>query len=201
MNETLQLLRAADHVRMPWKNGGGITTEIAAYPAGAMLDNFDWRVSMADVAQDGPFSMFPGVDRTLAVVTGAGLRLVIDGQAPQSVTPGSAPLSFPADVPVQCHLIEGRIVDLNVMSRRGTWQHRLDPISVHGAMQLPHGAPQWLVVCHRGCANIEAAGMALSLSPGDAAVGTGAAASLTAVEPSLLSYIGLWPVQGALRAT
>ncbi|MBM7325185.1 HutD family protein, partial [Agrobacterium sp. S2] len=49
---------------MPWKNGGGVTTEIIVHPAKASMADFDWRISMANVAQDGPFSIFPGVDRT-----------------------------------------------------------------------------------------------------------------------------------------
>ena len=51
-----RLLKPADYVRMPWKNGGGQTTEIVVHPAGATLAEFDWRVSIADVDADGPFS-------------------------------------------------------------------------------------------------------------------------------------------------
>ncbi|MDP1908248.1 MAG: HutD family protein, partial [Hyphomicrobium sp.] len=43
----MRILRAKDYRRMPWKNGGGETTEIAISPEGAALDSFDWRVSMA----------------------------------------------------------------------------------------------------------------------------------------------------------
>ena len=50
----------------PWKNGGGSTTEIAIAPLGATVDKFDWRISLATIANSGPFSVFPGVDRTLA---------------------------------------------------------------------------------------------------------------------------------------
>ena len=60
----MRVLRAADYPRMPWKNGGGETAEILVEPAGAPLDSFDWRLSMARVAADGPFSLFPGVERT-----------------------------------------------------------------------------------------------------------------------------------------
>src|SRR3546814_10305481 len=69
----MQVLRAAAHRVMPWKNGGGSTTEVAVAPDGAGLDEFDWRISMAVVGADGPFSGFPGVDRTLAVPARAGL--------------------------------------------------------------------------------------------------------------------------------
>ena len=86
-------------MRMPWKNGGGETMEIAVSPEGSGLDRFDWRVSMARIARDGPFSDFADVDRTLAILDGAGLRLAIAGRAPVELTAASAPLSFPADLP------------------------------------------------------------------------------------------------------
>ena len=70
----MRLLPAAGHRRMPWKNGGGETVEIAISPADAGLDGFDWRLSMATVATDGPFSVFPGIDRSLAVIRGAGIQ-------------------------------------------------------------------------------------------------------------------------------
>src|SRR5215475_5956544 len=70
-----RLLQPADYARMPWKNGGGQTTEIAVHPAGATLADFDWRVSIADITADGPFSGFAGVDRTLVLLSGAGVRL------------------------------------------------------------------------------------------------------------------------------
>ena len=53
---TLSLIRGADLVAAPWKNGGGVTREVAAFPSHARLNYFVWRVSIADVAQAGPFS-------------------------------------------------------------------------------------------------------------------------------------------------
>ena len=67
-----RLVGSSDLVRVPWKNGGGTTAEVAVHPPGAGLDDFDWRISMADVAVDGPFSRFPGVDRTLVLAEGRG---------------------------------------------------------------------------------------------------------------------------------
>ena len=59
------LIPYAGLVAAPWKNGGGCTTEIAIAPPGASLDAFEWRISLATIAASGPFSAFPGVDRTL----------------------------------------------------------------------------------------------------------------------------------------
>ena len=55
----VRLLTPNDYRSMPWKNGAGRTTEIAVHPAGAALDAFAWRVSIADIERDGPFSRFP----------------------------------------------------------------------------------------------------------------------------------------------
>ena len=77
----MRILRASTYRRMPWKNGGGETTEIAVSPEGAGLDDFAWRISMARVDGDGPFSAFAGVDRTLSILEGEGLRLEIAGRA------------------------------------------------------------------------------------------------------------------------
>ena len=57
-----QLIQYASLRPAPWKNGGGSTTEIAVWPNGAGLDEFDWRISLATITQSGPFSFFPGID-------------------------------------------------------------------------------------------------------------------------------------------
>jgi environmental stress-induced protein Ves len=112
-----RVIRSHVYVRMPWKNGGGETAEIAVGPAGAALAQFDWRISMARVATDGPFSTFPGVDRTLAVVAGAGLRLSVHGHSPIDLRIDSAPIAFPGDASTHASLISGEILDFNVMTR------------------------------------------------------------------------------------
>jgi uncharacterized protein len=121
----MRIIRAGDCKTTPWKNGGGSTTEIAIGPAGASLENFDWRISMARVASDGPFSDFAGIDRTLAVVKGNGLVLTVGGNAPVMLSIGSDPVSFPGDTPTSARLTAGEITDLNVMTRRDRFRHRL----------------------------------------------------------------------------
>src|SRR4029077_9426905 len=88
-----RIIRAGDCKTTPWKNGGGSTTEIATGPAGASLEAFDWRVSMARVTSDGPFSDFASVDRTLAVVKGNGLVLTTGENAPVTLSSGADPVS------------------------------------------------------------------------------------------------------------
>jgi hypothetical protein len=114
------LLRAADRAAIPWKSGGGVTYEVAVEPPGAGFEDFGWRVSTAVVASDGPFSRFEGIDRTLALLDGAGLALDIAGRAVE-LTPASPPVGFDGGSPVQASLTAGPILDLNVMVRRGAW--------------------------------------------------------------------------------
>ncbi|MCX5201854.1 HutD family protein [Streptomyces sp. NBC_00237] len=116
----MKLLRAADRSAVPWKNGGGITREIAARPEGAGSADFGWRVSLAEVAADGPFSAFPGVDRVLTMVEGEGMDLTLEGVGPRRVDARFVPQRFPGDVPTGCRLLGGRVVNLNVMHRRGS---------------------------------------------------------------------------------
>jgi environmental stress-induced protein Ves len=120
----ITLLRAADRIAKPWKNGGGVTHDIAVWPDHAGLDDFDWRVSMAEVATDGPFSLFPGVDRTLAVLSGT-MRLTIDGRGVHDFTADGAPLSFPGDIAVFGSPLGGAVTDLNVMVRRDRYKASL----------------------------------------------------------------------------
>ncbi|MBP1849224.1 HutD/Ves family protein [Rhizobium halophytocola] len=122
----MRILRAGDYKTMPWKNGGGETTEVLASPPGASLNDFDWRVSMATVAADGPFSSFPGIDRTLSILDGAGMTLSIGDGAPVTLETTSPPLTFAADAPTTAWLVDGPIRDLNVMSRRGRVAHAVE---------------------------------------------------------------------------
>ena len=78
------ILRARERVAVPWKNGGGVTRTVAVHPPGSDLKTFDWRVSIAEVRSSGPFSVFSGVERHMAVLSGR-LSLSIDGGAPVSV--------------------------------------------------------------------------------------------------------------------
>lgn len=135
----MRILRASEYKTMPWKNGGGVTVEIAIHPPGASVDAFDWRVSMATVAKDGPFSSFPGIDRTLAIIEGNGLALAISGHEPVALTTKNTPLPFAADVPVDATLMDGAIVDLNVMTRRSSFAHSVQRLSGSCSMQAATG--------------------------------------------------------------
>lgn len=132
----MRILHSRDYRVQPWKNGGGVTTEMIASPEGAGFEAFDWRISMARVAMPGPFSMFPGIDRTLALLDGEGIVLHMPLRGAVALTKGAHPVSFPGDIPVDATLGGGEILDLNVMTRRGRWRHQLSRVVVVGEFQL-----------------------------------------------------------------
>jgi environmental stress-induced protein Ves len=107
---------------VPWKNGGGSTTEIAIGPPDSGFEDFDWRVSLATIEKDGAFSLFPGVDRTLALVDGHGMTLEIDGE-PTLVTDTDPVVAFDGSSQVIAKLSRGASTDFNVMTRSERCYH------------------------------------------------------------------------------
>jgi uncharacterized protein len=165
----VRIIRTGDCKTTLWKNGGGSTTEIAISPAGALLDSFDWRVSMARVASDGPFSDFAGIDRTLAVVRGSGLVLTIGKDAPVTLSTETEPVSFPGDTPTSARLTAGEITDLNVMTRRGRFQHRL--LRIHKSTSRDFGDDDIAIVLSLdGTTKVTAGQESETLDHGDAAL-------------------------------
>src|SRR4051812_2674181 len=103
----------------PWKNGGGVTREVVRIPYAADLDGFDWRVSIAELAADGSFSSFPGIDRVIVLLGGAGVHMRSrDGTVDHRLTTPLAPFAFSGDQPIDATLIVGASRDFNVMARR-----------------------------------------------------------------------------------
>jgi environmental stress-induced protein Ves len=166
----VDIVRARDCRTMAWKNGGGSTTEIATGPPGASLEAFDWRISMARVASDGPFSAFAGIERTLAVVTGRGLVLTIGDRAPVTLAAESPPVSFDGDMPTSARLLAGEITDLNVMTRRERFRHRLTQIERPTRCDFADRDDLAVVIALNGGATIASDGETAKLDHGDAAI-------------------------------
>jgi len=114
------LVSLAEVPPAPWRNGGGSTRELLAWPPAQHGQGKDWRVrlSVAEVEQDGPFSSFPGVRRWFAVLSGAGVALRLDG-AVHRLDAASAPFEFDGGAAVDCALVEGPTQDFNLMVRGG----------------------------------------------------------------------------------
>ena len=115
---SLELLRAAGRTPVAWKNGGGFTREVAVQPPGSDFEGFDWRVSIAEIRAAGPFSLFAGIERRMAVISGR-LSLAIDGRSAVTLTPDSDAVEFPGAVPVFAEPLGAPVTDLNLMTRRG----------------------------------------------------------------------------------
>ena len=156
----MRRLGPADYRVMPWKNGGGSTTELLIHPPGATLDGgFLWRLSRADVAVSGPFSRFPGVDRTLMLLTGHGLDLDHGEHGRQRLEGPFLPVSFSGDWATSGTLLDGPCRDFNVLSARGKVRHQLEVLTVEGPRPLP-GADLLLVYCLRGRAEVRGVSLA-----------------------------------------
>ena len=130
----LTVLRAEDHQRMAWANGGGTTYQVATSPDGAGLDTFDWRVSLADVESDGAFSSLPSVERILVLIEGHGMDLVVDGRV-KGLGPFE-PVRFDGAAETSCVLTAGPTRDLNVMTRRGRCTADLDVLRVDNGLEV-----------------------------------------------------------------
>ena len=112
---TLAIVRAEGVTPAPWRNGGGVTRELLAWPR---VEDWIVRVSVADVAADGPFSSFHGVERWFAVVDGEGVELTHDGGAPIRLRAGDAVHRFRGEAVTYCRLVAGPTRDFNLMVRR-----------------------------------------------------------------------------------
>src|SRR5262249_32442961 len=110
------VIRSADYVTVPWKNGGGITREIFREPGGRGA--FDWRLSLATIAASGPFSEFAGYDRTLVFVNGDGVQIAFAGHGDTRLTQAGQLVNFAGEWATSCTLIGGPSTDLNLMVNR-----------------------------------------------------------------------------------
>ena len=108
--QMFQVLSSDDFITSRWKNGGGITHEIARSHSG---DNWVWRISIAEVATDGPFSQFEGMSRILTVIEGKGVDLI----TPHGVIAALPlkPVAFSGDMDISSTLVDGEIKDLNII--------------------------------------------------------------------------------------
>ncbi|MGG5170671.1 HutD/Ves family protein [Pseudarthrobacter sp. J1738] len=163
----MEIIRFAALKATPWKNGGGITREVASQQAQSG-EGIDWRISLAEVSKAGPFSEFPGMDRVLTVTDGELLLLEVDGE--------SHPLEkyrafrFAGDVPAAASLPTGEVRDLNVITRRGAFKGFTSIIELSKKRAHPVFAGQHAILLH-GQADVSAAEETEKLERYDAVVG------------------------------
>ena len=125
-----------EHIEpLPWRNGGGVTQELLAWPTGEVATP-DWqlRISLARIESDGPFSAYPGVERWFAVVQGEGVVLRF-ARRRLMLGAGSEPVRFEGAAAPHCELLDGPTQDLNLMVRSSAGR---------GAMVLVHAGQEWV---------------------------------------------------------
>ncbi|NUS37982.1 MAG: HutD family protein [Lysobacter sp.] len=110
-----RVLPANSYRRERWKNGAGWTREILRWPEAG---DWDWRLSIAEIEQDAPFSRFPGVDRELVLLSGNGVRLRFDDGRAVELRPPHERLRFAGEEGVHGELLDGPTQDFNLMWRR-----------------------------------------------------------------------------------
>jgi len=137
----MRIIRSSEYRVMPWKNGGGETTEIFVSPPAG---NFDWRVSIATVNEDGPFSVFNGYERHIMVLSGAGMTLEVAGSGKFDLEPRE-PFSFSGDARVNGSLLHGPVLDFNLMVRRDFGRGVLRVVDCSAGCRLGSGESLQLI--------------------------------------------------------
>lgn len=179
----MRIIRHADLVTKPWSNGGGVTRDIAARTLdGALL----WRLSIADVDVDGPFSDFTGLTRVLTVIEGGGL--ILHNADGDTLADYASPVTFDGGTPIHAELSQGPLRDFNLMydSARCDGEARV----AHGPLTSDFGAWDETVVIH--CiAGMVVLGDAERLAKGDTAIVSDAPVSLALGRGDIALCIGL----------
>jgi uncharacterized protein len=163
----MRVLLSESYAAMPWKNGGGITREIARSDGHAAPG---WRISLATIDRDGPFSAFPGYDRTIVPLEGAGFVLVFaQGNSVSEVALDRRyePFAFSGERPVDCRLIAGPSRDLNVMTRRETWSHGVTHMRLTTEHRLVDASQPCFLFVLEGEVRVAGAGQTLELRAND----------------------------------
>ncbi|MGN6153165.1 MAG: HutD/Ves family protein [Lysobacteraceae bacterium] len=166
MSSFLRPLTAHEYRRERWRNGHGWTREVLRMPEGA--DDWDWRLSIAEIERDGPFSAFPGIDRELVLLHGNGVRLRFDDGELREVLPPHGRVRFAGERALTGELIDGPTHDLNLMWRRDRIDAELWHRPLVGSMVLfVEPGEQWLVYLLSGRAQCMHGDDAVAIAMGD----------------------------------
>lgn len=155
-------LPARSRVARPWRNGGGVTRDIALFPAGASDDTFLWRASLATIEAAGPFSAWPDVDRSLMLLHGE-LAVTIGGAAERFLGPEDSSIDFAGETAVTARPVGGECTAFNIMARRGLVRARLERWNA----ARPTAADQLLLLAD-AATSIRLVGRSVSLDRHDA---------------------------------
>jgi environmental stress-induced protein Ves len=144
----MRIIRSSEFEEGRWRNGMGVSWDIASWPMGT--DDFGWRLAIARIDGDVPFSHYPQVARVFTLIEGQGLDLDFEGQPTLAVDRLFVPHPYPCDVPTFCRLRDGPCRALNLFMRREAWRGDVDILSSNAEITHPgpillfalDGAPQ-----------------------------------------------------------
>lgn len=166
----MELLRFDNLAAVPWKNGGGLTRELAVHFDRQAHPEFLWRVSMATVGEPGPFSRFDGIDRTIAVLQGEGIMLTSGDGETTVLRRNGGPYSFVGETPMDASVISGQTTDLNVMTRRGYFAHAMKRLVIGEPVIIDVVCDEMIVVFN-GRVDVETSAGRLHAMPLDTLTG------------------------------
>lgn len=176
---SLRLIPANEYRRERWRNGLGWTREIARGITRG--DDWDWRLSIAEVDNDCAFSAFPDCDRVLMLLSGNGMELKFDDGSIETVEPPHGRVAFAGERGVSCRLLDGATTDFNAIVRRDRCTMQVLHRPLVGSMVfLPETGVLWAIHLIAGRASIKSAGTSVTLNAGDTALldaGSGDAAA------------------------
>ncbi|KRE81051.1 HutD/Ves family protein [Arthrobacter sp. Soil762] len=179
----MEIIRFAELRSEPWRNGGGVTRELASHPKAASAQDgaWDWRVSIADVSKAGDFSAFPGMERVLTVIDGELLLLTVDGA--EHPLEKYRPFRFSGEAAAHGALPTGDIRDLNVITRTGSFKGFTSIIELSKKRAHPVFEGQ-LAVLLQGQATVSAGNLSVSADAAGAAAAAEADAEEAAPSPT-----------------
>lgn len=150
---------------MPWKNGGGSTSEIFRYPKNQ--DAWQWRISVAEVASDGAFSLFPGCQRSLTLLSGAGMQLHFEDRT-VALMPPHASLYFSGEQKISAELVDGATTDFNVIWQSKTHQVTVERRAMLGTLWfIPEENVSWFLYFISGHGTIKSEPNSPEIQTGD----------------------------------
>ena len=167
----MRLLRISDYSRTRWKNDGGWTTEIASVPLVDQASGFLWRASIAEIEANGPFSLFPGIERDLLLLAGTGIEIDIDDMPAMRLDRRFQRIHFNGEAAVHCRLLAGPTRDFNVMTTRGRATAEIHARPLLGTMLVfAESDCTWLIHVFAGQASARGSDQSLAAACGETVV-------------------------------
>jgi uncharacterized protein len=165
----LRLIRQSEMTEGPWRNGMGVSWEIASHKQPVAAE-FSWRFAKARIDRDVPFSIYPGIDRVFMQISGNGLDLEFEGGHILQVHESNVPHAFACDVPLNCKLRGGPCYDLNLFTARGVYEAQASVMKINGMETLDLSNIEAVFFALEGSVVLSGQGGAVQLQTGDAAV-------------------------------